>query len=181
MRIPFGRIWAVRQYELKHWIFYNIIIALSPVLLSWIFLTFGGVYSHFATPFLDGTLLVFAATLSGASMSFFVTETKLSLRQTERFIFNGLLGAIFLGAGGYTAIAMLKQFSPASLWSPMVFLTSCVVVMLAAYFNMYLAGVRSVYPDTDLMETLIEEEVQKPKAALTQKAHAAKEVDGAKL
>ena len=41
-------------------------------------------------------------------MSFFVTETKLSLRKTEQFIFNGLLAAIFVGAGVYTAIVVLE-------------------------------------------------------------------------
>ncbi len=184
MKIAFKRIWSEKQYDLKQWLYYNVFIGLSPVWLSCLFLTFGKVFSQFINPFLDGTLLIFTATLSGASMSFFVTDTKLSLRQTERFVFNGLLAAIFLGAGGYTAIVILKQFSPASLWSPFVFLTTCITLALAIYFNLYLAGVRSVYTDQDLIQKLVSEgadELAKENAVLAEKARAAQEVDGAKL
>lgn len=184
MKIPFKRIWSERHYELGHWLYYNVLIGLLPVWLSWLFLTFGKVFSQFSAPFLDGTFLIFTATLSGASMSFFVTETKLNLRKTERFIFNGLLIAILLGAGGYSAIVTLKQFSPGALWSPVVFVITCVVLILATYFNLYLAGVRSVYADQDLMQQLIKEEADvwvKEKEVLAERARAANEIDGAKL
>ncbi len=184
MKIPFRRIWSERRYELKHWLYYNVFISLSPVWLSCLFLTFGKVFSQFLNPFFDGTLLIFTATLSGASMSFFVADTKQSLRNTERFIFNGLLLAIFLGAGGYTAIVMLKQFSPNMLWPPVVIITTCIAMIIAIYFNLYLAGVRSVYSDQELMQKLITEEAEhivKEKEILTEQARTANEVDGARL
>lgn len=184
MRIPFNRIWKERQYDLKHWLFYNVFIGLSPVWVSAVALTFGKVFSQFINPFLDGTLLIFTATLSGASMSFFVAETRLSLRKTEQYIFSGLLLAIFLGVCGYTAIVMLKRFSPDSLWPPIVFASSCITLALATYFNLYLAGVRSVYTDHELMEKLMSEEVQgieAEKKELVAKARDANEVDGARL
>ena len=154
MKVQFRRIWLEKRYDLKHWLFYNLVIGLSPIWLSCLFLAFGKVF-HLINIFLDGRLLIFTATLSGASMSFFVTDTRLNLRNTERFIFNGLLAGIFLGAGGYTAIVMLNQFSPSVLWSPIVFATTVVALALAIYFNLYLAGVRSVYTDPELMQRLI--------------------------
>ena len=45
------------EYDLKHWLFYNVIIGLSPVLLSSFLLTFGKVFSQFLNRFLDGTLV----------------------------------------------------------------------------------------------------------------------------
>jgi hypothetical protein len=183
MKIPFKRIWSEKRYDLKHWLFYNLLISLSPIWLSCLFLAFGKVF-RFLDPFLDGRLLIFTATLSGASMNFFVTDTKLNLRNTERFLFNGLLAAIFLGAGGYTAIVTLNQFSPGALWSPVVVLTTIIALGLAVYFNLYLAGVRSVYTDQELMRKLIEEEqdvLVKEKKVLAETARTASEVDGARL
>jgi hypothetical protein len=177
MKIPFKRIWSVKKSDLKQWIYYNIVIGLSPIWLSCLCLAFGKVFSQFVDPFLDGTLLIFTATLSGASMSFFVTETKLNLRKTEQFVFSGLLTAIILGAGGYAAIITLKAFSPNSLWSPMVVATTCITLTLAAYFNLYLAGIRSAYTDQEFMEKLVEEESEQ----LVERARDAKEVNGAKL
>lgn len=177
MKIPFRRIWAVKESDLKQWIYYNIFIGLSPIWLSCVCLAFGRVFSQFVNPFLDGTLLIFTATLSGASMNFFVSETKLNLRNTEQFVFIGLLTAIILGAGGYAAIITLKEFSPNSLWSPMVLVTTCVTLALATYFNLYLAGIRSAYTDQDLLKKLVEEETEQ----LVEKAREAQEVDGAKL
>ena len=121
--------------------------------------------------------MIFTATLSGASMNFFVSETKLNLRNTEQFVFIGLLTAIILGAGGYAAIITLKEFSPNSLWSPMVLVTTCVTLALATYFNLYLAGIRSAYTDQDLLKKLVAEETEQ----LVEKAREAQEVDGAKL
>lgn len=184
MKITFQRIWSEKQYDLKQWLYYNVFIGLSPVWLSCLFLTFGKVFSQFINPFLDGTLLIFTATLSGASMSFFVTDTKLSLRKTEQFIFNGLLVAIFLGAGGYTAIVTLKQFSPNSLWPPVVVLTTCTALGLGIFFNLYLAGVRSVYSDQELLQQLACEEAEElatEKVLLAEKAREARNVDGTKL
>lgn len=184
MKIPFKRIWSEKRYDLKHWLFHNLGIGLSPIWLSCVFLTFGKEFTQFFGPFLDGRLLIFTATLSGASMSFFVTDTRLSLRKTERFIFNGLVTAIFLGAGGYTAIVMMNRFAPGNLWSPAVFFTTFAALVLAIYFNLYLAGVRSVYTDQELMQRLITEEAEglaKEKVVLAETARAANEVDGARL
>jgi hypothetical protein len=183
MKIPFKRIWSEKRYDLKHWLFYNLVISLSPIWLSCLFLAFGKVF-RFYDHLLDGRLLIFTATLSGASMNFFVTDTKLNLRHTERFIFNGLLAAIFLGAGGYTAIVTLNQFAPGVLLTPLVVATTIVALALAVYFNLYLAGVRSVYTDQELMQALIEEEkdsIAKEKTLLAETARAANEIDGARL
>jgi hypothetical protein len=182
MKIAFKRIWREKRCDLKNWVFYNVFIGLSPVLLSCFILSFGKVFYQFVNPFLDGTLLIFTATLSGASMNFYVTETKLNLRNTERYIFNGLLATIILGAGGYTAIIAYNQFSPNSLCYPIVFVATCAIMTLAIYFNLYLAGVRTVYTDAELMQRLITEEqdaIAKEKKALADTARAAHEVDGA--
>ena len=117
-------------------------------------------------------------------MSFFVTETKLSLRRTEQAIFRWLLAVIIFGACGYTAIVMLKKFSPESLSQPLVFIASCLTFALAIYFNLYLAGVRSIYTDHELLEELMAEDVrefEEEKRELVEKARDANEVDGAKL
>ena len=184
MKIKFDRIWEKKQDELKNWLFHNVLIGLSPVLLSFVFLMFGKAFSQLISPFLDGTLLIFTATLSGASMSFFVTETKLSLRKTERAIFRWLLAVIIFGACGYTAIIMLKKFSPESISQPLVFIASSLTLGLAIYFNLFLAGVRSVYTDHELLQEMMAEDVKQlkeEKKNLVEKARDANEVDGAKL
>lgn len=184
MNISFPRIWSMKHSELKNWLFYNVFIALLPVLFSWLCLAIGGVFSHFFTPFLDGTLLIFTATLSGASMSFFVAETKRNLWKTERLILKGLLTAIVLGVAGYCTIITLTEFSPCRLSPPIVFLITCATMAVAIYFNLYLAGIQSVYTDDNLMDKLVAEEVKgviEQKAALADQAQTADEVDGAKL
>lgn len=188
MRKPFNRIWRRKSSDLKHWIYYNIFIGLSPVLLSWFFLILCGALSEFVNPFLDGTFLVFTATLSGASISFFSADTKLSLLKTERYIFNGLLAVIIFGSAGYAIIVTSSHFSPGSLNKVSVFITSVFALILAIYFNLYLAGVRMAYADKELMNILKEElaadlarEKAEEEANFSKKAHAAKVVDGAKL
>ncbi|HEY0076312.1 MAG TPA: hypothetical protein VGB77_19590 [Abditibacteriaceae bacterium] len=185
MRIKlFIHAWSNKKHDLKQWMYYNVLLALSPIWLSWLFLMFGGVFSQFLNPFFDGTLLMFAATLSGASMSFFVTDTEVNLPKTERFIFNGLLVTIIVGACGYTAIVILKQFSSTPLNRPVITLVTYLTVLLAVYLNLYLVGVRSLYMNTSSIDQFIKEEKEDSAAerkALSDKAHAANNADGADL
>jgi hypothetical protein len=117
-------------------------------------------------------------------MSFFVTDTKLNLRKTEQFIFNGLILAIFLGISGYSAIVIMNQFAPKNMSNLFVSIFSCITVMISLFFNLYLAGVRSAYTDEELMTRWVKEETDNlasEKKALVKQAHEADQVDGVPL
>jgi hypothetical protein len=175
MKMIFPKVWQLRGHELRQWLFYNVVLGLLPVWLAWFCLSLAKTF-RFSAPFLDGTFLVFTATLSGASLGFFTAEDRASLPKTERLIFAWLLIVLVLGAAGFSAITVLKEFAPGKSCDPIVFGVSAVILAAAIWFNLNVAAVRLVSGDRELKAQLVEE----PQKVM-EKAKAANEVDGVKL
>jgi hypothetical protein len=176
MKFPLKMVWTEKKADLRQWAFHNIVIGLAPVLVSWIILAFGGVV-ELTGSFLDGTLMIFGVTLSGASLGFFAEQTKLRLKEFEGGIFAGLLITVILGTCGFTGVIALARFAPHVLFNPAVFMLSLTVVILACVFNFKLAAVRLAYSDEMLLKRMQEFET----AHLRKKAEEAQEVGGVKL
>jgi lysylphosphatidylglycerol synthetase-like protein (DUF2156 family) len=175
------RIWKAKKHELKQWFFYNVVLGLSPILLSWVILAFGHT-SNFSGPLLDGTVLIFAVTLSAASMSFFEAETQRKLKETESLLFNILISTLLVGSCGFAANIALRQFAPQLLWVPFCLTFSLLIVALSVVCNFVLAGIRLAYEDEQLLGQLVVADLGKverdkmEKAALSQNS-----VDGTSL
>jgi hypothetical protein len=171
----FSKVWQLRGHDLRQWLFYNVFLGLLPVWLSWFTLALAETWK-FEVPFLDGTFLIFTATLSGASLGFYSDEAKATLKHTERLLYNWLLVVLLLGATGFTAITVIKEFAPAKLSESIVFCASSVILLLAIWFNLNLAAVRLVSGDAELKASLVDG----PKQVAEQAKHAV-QVDGVKL
>ncbi len=171
----FKKVWSLRGHDLRQWLFYNVFLGLLPVWLSWFGLSFCKTW-RFEGPFLDGTFLVFTATLSGASLSFFTEDLKANLKRTERLIYNWLIVVLVLGSTGFATIVTLKEFAPAKLHQPIIFSASTLILLAGTWFNLNLAAVRVVGMDPDLKAQLTEEPTKVAAAA-----KKATEVDGVKL
>lgn len=175
MNKVFSKVWQMRGHELRQWCFYNILLGLSPIALSWLCLAFISVHK-FKQPFLDGSFLIFTATLSATSLGFFAEDAKMALPKTARVILCGLIVSLILGTGGFTALVMIKELATKAPSPGIVIGVSLFILLIATWFNLNLAAVRIVGANEDLKAQLTEE----PRK-MAAEAKAKDEVDGVKL
>ena len=175
MKKVFSRVWQLRGHELRQWFFYNVLLGLSPIVLSWVCLAFITVFK-FKEPFLEGSFLIFTATLSATSLGFFAEDAKMALPKTARVILCGLIVSLLLGTGGFTALVMIKELSSKPPSVCIVVTISLFILLTAIWFNLNLAAVRIVGTNEDLKAELTEE----PKK-IAAEAKDKTEVDGLKL
>lgn len=175
MKKLFSKVWEMRGHELRQWCFYNILLGLSPIALSWLCLAFISVHK-FQEPFLNGSFLIFTATLSATSLGFFAEDSKLALPKAARVILCGLIVSLILGTGGFTALVMIKELSSKPPSPTMVIGASVLILLSATWFNLNLAAVRIVGANEDLKAELTEE----PRK-IAAEAKANTEVDGVRL
>jgi hypothetical protein len=173
----FQIIWREKHSDLRQWFYYNIFIGLSPIWLSWVPLVLGLVFTKFHRPFLDGSILVFAVTLSGASLAFFAEDTRRELRETKRFLLNWLFFVILTGSAGFTAITAEHEFFPNKLSPWVIGITSLGVFLAAIFLNFHLAAVRLAYSDDSLIQRIVGREPEQ----LVQEARRQDEIDGTRL
>jgi len=173
----FRLIWDKKNGDLKQWGYYNIALGLSPIWLSWLPLIAGLRFTNISTPFCDGSALIFAVTLTAASVSFFQEESQRELKETQRFLWRWLFLILIISSGFYTVIVALKEYSPDSqIWWVNVTVTIC-LLLAACAFNYYLAAIRLAYTDNELVTELLKSEPQQ----LSRAANKAKKVDGINL
>lgn len=152
MEKSLGLVWPNKRHELVQWGFYNVVLGLLPVWASWLVLAVGGTTS-LRKPLMDGTVLVFAATLSGSSLSFFSMEAKRSLRQEESSLFAWLLSTLLAGSIAFGAIAAREIGAKVS--DLVVLIISTVLLVAAIVFNFRLAALRLVYADPALLQKIM--------------------------
>ncbi len=175
MKPIFARIWQLRGHELRQWCFYNLLLGLSPVVISWLCLAFIGV-SKFKEPFLDGSLMIFTATLSAASLGFYAEGAQSPLPQTGRVVLCGLITSLILSTAGFGALVMIKELSSKTLSSNAVIISSLAILLIAIWFNLNLAAIRLVSGDAELKAKLGEESRK-----VAEQAKKADKVDGVDL
>lgn len=130
----------------------------------------------FKEPFLDGSFLIFTATLCATSLGFFAEDTKMALPKTARVILCGLIVSLILGTGGFTALVMIKELATKAPSPGIVIGVSLGILLIATWFNLNLAAVRIVGANEDLKAELTEE----PRK-MAAEAKKASEVNGVKL
>ena len=111
----FRLIWKSKRSDLKQWIYYNVLLGLLPIWLSWLPLVLGWRFGKFVDPLCNGSALIFAATLTAASIAFFAEESKRDLKETKRFLWNWLLIILIFSSASYAVIIALTEFAPAVL------------------------------------------------------------------
>jgi hypothetical protein len=173
----FNVIWQEKRSDLKQWFFYNVVVGLCPFWLSWLPLLFGMVFNKFHKPFLDGNALIFAVTLSGASLGFFAEESRRELKETKRFLFNWLFILTIVSSAGFGLIVSGQEFFPNRLSPWVVGITSLLLFIGGIAFNLHLAAVRLAYTDANLVERILQSEAK----ALSKQAKNNDSVDGIKL
>lgn len=130
-----------------------------------------------ADPLFNGTVLIFAVTLTAASLSFFAEESQRKLKETRRFLWNWLLCIMIFSAAGYTAIISLTEFSPSSISLPICGAVSFVMFLGAGFLNLHLAAVRLACTDSELVAKMLSNEP----VELAAEAKTTTEVDGINL
>lgn len=175
MNKVFSKVWQLRGHELRQWLFYNVLLGLSPIVLSWLCLAFIGKYK-FQEPFLNGSFLIFTATLSATSLGFFAEDLKMALPKTARVVMCGLIVSLILGTGGFTALVMIRELSSQPPSTAMVVVASLLILVSATWFNLNLAAVRIVGANDDLKAQLTED----PRK-IAEEAKDKNEIDGVKL
>lgn len=165
----------MRGHELRQWFFYNVLLGLSPIALSWLCLAFIGTHK-FQEPFLNGSFLIFTATLSATSLGFFAEDAKVALPQTARVVLCGLIFSLILGTGGFTALVMINELASKSLSTGIIVATSLLILVSAIWFNLNLAAVRIAGANKDVTE-----ELTKDTRKIAEQAKGKDEVDGVKL
>ena len=173
----FRLIWNSKRSDLKQWLFYNVLLGLLPIWLSWVPLILGWRFGKMTVPLCNGSVLIFAATLTAASIAFFAEESKRELKETRRFLWNWLLIILIFSSASYTAIIALTEFSPKVLSPGINGLLSLVVMIAACVLNLHLAAIRLAYSDNELVALLLKGQ----SAELTAKAAATTKVDGINL
>lgn len=174
----FQIIWKEKRSDLRQWFCYNILVGLSPIWLSWVPLILGLLFlKRFYQPLLDGSVLIFAVTLSGASLAFFAEDTRRELRESKRFLFNWLFFVIMTGSGAFTAIVTEREFFPHKLSPWVIAISSLMILLWAVVLNLHLAAVRLAYSD----ETLIQRILGREPDQLIEDAKNQDEIDGTRL
>ena len=169
----FRLIWKSKRSDLKQWIYYNVLLGLLPIWLSWLPLVLGWRFGKFVDPLCNGSALIFAATLTAASIAFFAEESKRDLKETKRFLWNWLLIILIFSSASYAVIIALTEFAPTVLSLRINGLLSFVVLVAACVLNLHLAAVRLAYSDNDLFAELLKAQ----SAELSAKAAATTKVD----
>jgi hypothetical protein len=175
MKRVFSLVWKLRGHELRQWCFYNVLLGLSPVVLSWVCLAFVAVYK-FKEPFLDGSFLIFTATLSATSLGFYAEDARPAVPKTARVILCGLIAALILGSGGFSALVMIKELSSKTLSPSIVIGVSLFILIFSVWFNLNLAAVRLVNVNEELKA-----ELAKDVKKLATDAKGQSQVDGIKV
>lgn len=170
-------IWNSKRSDLKQWLYYNVLLGLLPIWLSWLALILGLRFSKLADPICNGSALIFAATLTAASISFFAEESKRDLKETQRFLWNWLLIILIISSASYAVIVALTEFSPSVLSRSINGILTFILVAAACVLNLYLAAVRLAYTDNDLVAQLLKSQ----SIEMSAKATTTKNVDGIKL
>jgi len=170
-------IWRSKRSDLKQWLFYNVLLGMLPIWLSWVPLLLGWRFGKMLDPLSNGSALIFAATLTAASIAFFAEESKRDLKDTQRFLWNWLLIILIFSSAAYTAIIALTEFSPTVLSFQINGWLSFSVLLAACLLNLHLAAVRLAYTDNELVAELLKAQ----SIELTAQAAATKKVDGINL
>ncbi|MFM2196658.1 MAG: hypothetical protein RLZZ505_90 [Verrucomicrobiota bacterium] len=173
----FRVIWSNKRGDVKQWFFYNVVIGLLPIWLSWLPLIVCWRLGKMLDPLLNGTILVFGASLTAASVAFFTEEAKRGLKQTNRFIWNGMLLTLLLSASAYATVITLNEVAPGVANQNIIIGFSCLILITAIALNLQLAAVRIAYSDNNLISELLKFEPE----MLSKDAASATNVDGVKL
>lgn len=173
----FRLIWCKKNGDLKQWGYYNIVLGLLPIWLSWVPLVLGLKLANMLTPLFDGSALIFAATLTAASVSFFQEESKRELKETQRFLWRWLFIVLIVSSAVYTAIIAFKEFAPSSQICWVNGLITIILLIAACFLNFYLAAIRLAYSDNELVAELLKSEPTQ----LSKAANDTKNVDGINL
>jgi hypothetical protein len=128
-------------------------------------------------PLLNGTILVFGASLTAASVSFFAEDAKRELKQTNRFIWNGMLLTLLLSASAYATVITLNEVAPGVANAKIIIGFSFLMLLSAIFLNLQMAAVKIAYTDNELLNQLLKWEPE----MLAKDAASATEVDGVKL
>ncbi len=180
MKLQTQDVWNEKREELIQWLRYNVGVGLLPVWLSWILLPIVGTYT-FSQPFFDGTFLAFAVTLSGVSMSVFLEETKMELREVQRSIYFSLFMVIVIGTGALVITMLAKENPKIQIKPCWLFLLSLGGLVAAVYLNFRLAAARLALSDKDFMEKLAQRkkrEMDEETEKLSRVAKTQSQVDG---
>jgi hypothetical protein len=174
----FCQIWSKKNAELHNWLFSNIFLGLLPIILSTLAMFFGLRLNKLGAPFVDGSILIFGATLTGASLSYFAEDLKRELKKTKRFLWMWLIGVLVISSAAYAMLIALKEYGPPGTQSDLVVaIVSLLLFLVGIAMNLHLAAVRLAYSDNELFNELRKSEV----GALSKRAAQAKVVDGIKL
>lgn len=173
----FKRIWIKKRSDLSQWMFYNVLLGLAPIWLLCFPFILGGRPGKLLDPFCNGATLIFAATLTGASLSFFAEELQRGLKSTKQFLWNSLILILILSSAAYTAIISLLEFSPNN-FIPWITVSLSIFLLLAGIIlNLHLAAVRLAYGDSEFIKELFSAEPTR----LANEANDATEDGGVKL
>lgn len=175
--LNFRLIWKSKGSDLKQWLYYNVLLGLLPVWLSWLPLLLGWRLVKFVDPLCNGSALIFAATLTAASIAFFAEESKRDLKETNRFLWNWLLIILIFSSASYAVIIGFTEFAPTILSLRINGLLSLVMLVAACALNLHLAAVRLAYSDNDLFAQLLKSQ----SAELAAKAATTTKEDGINL
>jgi hypothetical protein len=125
---------TLRKSEFYQSLLHNLIFGLAGVWMPFIALAFVGKW-RVREVFLDGSLLMFAVTLSAVSLGFFVKETQINLRSREMLTYVGLMMTMTVGILGLTALTFSTSFQAITLNMLVVCSVSTIIALLAVILN----------------------------------------------
>lgn len=169
----------VKKNEFYQWLLHNLIFGLAGVWMPFIALSFAGKW-RVKEVFLDGSLLMFAVTLSAVSLGFFMKETQINLRSKEMLTYVGLMITMIIGTVGLTALTFTNSFQAIPLNMVVVYPVSSIVAILAVILNFRLFMI-TVETEAPVDRAAVERKINADVLELREQAKSESKVGDIKL
>ena len=173
-RSSFGTV--EKRGDIYEWFLHNIIYGLAGVWVPFLALYLCG-YVRTKEALADGEFVMFAITLSGVSLGFFVKETQINLKKREMLTYIGLMLTMMIGVITRVGLAFGNKYPQIPLEMTIVTWVTALIVPVAILLNFRLFTLEL----ESLDHRTVEKALNKPIVEMTAQAKENTEVDDIKL